>query len=263
MNSTVDYAHVWGQILENTEAINNIVTAICTIVATIVAILTYRKAKSTIFQSEVAKHQTTLIMDILNLFMLNSNMPFMHQIYDNIVMCNIYEHSKEYGIPLVPLADDEQEQTEIVKEMEELRAGYEILDMSNIKPFDNLFQPELNFLRTVEKNQKLDFHFDVVFLTKDFFNLLKALKNYISNPFLPKALKEPLECLVADIEHNITNPMARVLERNLQILLDENENREFWHQAVFNEFLHQSDRIDHTPLINSLIEKMRNYLKIE
>ncbi len=69
-----------------------------TCAATFVAVLTYRKAKKTIFQPAVVKRQTELMVELLDYLHTNTSGLFMLEVYYEIIECNLHYQLEEIGI---------------------------------------------------------------------------------------------------------------------------------------------------------------------
>ena len=87
-------------VINNINWVKDIFWVLFTLVASIVSIKTYMKAKSTILQplrTEVAKRQTDLLLELLSLFMDKENDFFMKVDYISIVNANILLSMDSYG----------------------------------------------------------------------------------------------------------------------------------------------------------------------
>ena len=248
-------------LLNNSSVISDVIVAICTIIATVLAVITYKKAKATILQSEVAKQQTTLLIEILNMFSGEDRTIFMQKIYHDIMICNLYEYCGQYGCEVTPYPLNECDVEEI-PDFEKLRAGYIILKENAVIAFNDVFQPELNSENNSENEEK-DFQLDVLYVTKDYQNMYFKLKAYAENPFMPEIFVPIFKELIDQIEHNLKKPFARVFETNFPIIMRQTEHDVIWQQALLNEFNHQKDKKDHTQLIDKMIKQMREYLNIK
>lgn len=252
----------------NSQQFKDITSALCTVFATFIAWLTYRKAKSTLFQSEVAKEQTRLLIEILNIFIRDKNM-FMNSIYYDIILCNLSEHSKEHDseISFFPINDDANianETAGFLNGVQGMRNGYYILnlDTSGVGVFTDVLQ-ELRGDDSEEQGEDFnDFTLGLIYITQSFVDLRSSLENYIYNPFLPSFVQNQLTLLLRQIECNIKGPLAKVFESNFKRIMQSSIDQ-VWPQAIHNDFLHDPSRIDHTPTIDSLILGVRKYLRID
>lgn len=263
---------MWNWIVENIATIKDLLWIVFTFVATVVAILTYKRARYTLLQplkSEVIKRQTELLIEVLDFF--DSNLIFSAKVdYMTIVSLNMYKLIEEFGFVL---NDDS------INEINEKLGGalftknsgiISSIEKSNVFDKDTSEKDE-EYLK-VSKQRYEDAKsgkvtIDVVYVTKNYIFFSKALNEYISNPFMPQTVKILLEKIKRDINYNLTQALKNVLEEFV-IELCSSKNSPSKQQplkinadGLYNVFNRQS--IHHQAEIDKIKTVIREYLMID
>ena len=267
---------MWPWLINNLETIKDILWIVFTFAATVVAILTYRRARFTLLQplhTEVIKRQTDLLVELLD-FLYDDGVNFYFKIdYMGIVACNSYLLLKEYGFIL---KDDE-----IGKIVDENKGGMLILKESGTlssiklpsvfekKPDEQSVQNEIT-AHSKEKYEKAQSGFadiECLYLTKQFSDCMKTLDHFIDNPFIPSSIQQLLVELRNDIFYNLKVIMKTTLEQfiiqlcNIGSKASENDPLPIQHQAIYNSFQRKSRH--HQPKIDRIRKITREYLMID
>ena len=233
-------------------------------------ILTYRKAKLTIFQplrTEVVKRQTELLVEILD-FLSDDGTHFYFKVdYMGIISCNAYLLLKHYGFVL----SDES----VGKAVEENLSGMLILKESGVlKSFrlPNVFDDkDDDFNNDLDKEdyelaKQGIVELEVLHLTKCHDECMKRIDYFINNPFTPSSIQEALKKIVQNILYNLKYPLKQELI-NFVIELckrrgatSDNPIR-IEHNAIYNNF--QRISRDNKLLIEEIRKITRKYLMID
>lgn len=201
---------------QNSEWIKNLVTAICTIAGVIIAILTYKRAKASILQSEVAKQQTKKLNELLNLFN-GFKQVFLQNIYYEIIICNLYEYGKLVGIgfhlsnSLSSNEDDED------LELDKLRDEWLVLDASTERCFSDIYE-DMESKQTHKPANGFK-KIDTIYITRSFNEFYRRMLNYADDPFLPKFANKIIKEILKEVDSNLRGPLAHAFDNNLDMLL--------------------------------------------
>lgn len=266
---------MWTWVTNNITTIKDILWIVFTLAATIVAILTYRRARHTLLQplrTEVIKRQTDLLIELLD-FLYNGNLDLHFKIdYIGLITHNTLILMDDYGFVF---KDTNRE------EIKNQFSGVLILKKSG--SISSIELPSIftknNSSKNVEK-EKIDESKDKYFsakhgnvdleilrLTQSFVGFKSELKRFIDNPFMPTDIKKLLLKLNEDIEYNLKIVMKETLEDFIvQLCTTEhdfyNDNSLNIHlEAIYNNFQRKS--IHHQTVIDSIRETTREYLKID
>lgn len=263
---------MWNWIVENITTIKDLLWIVFTFVATLVAILTYKRARYTLLQplkSEVIKRQTELLIEVLDFF--DSSLIFSAKIdYMTIVSLNMYKLIEEFGFIL---NDDS------VAEIEKTLGGALFTKNSGIissieksDVFDkNTPDKDVEYLQSskqrYENAKNGNVTIDVIYVTKNYIFFSKTLNEYISNPFMPCTVKTLLEKIKSDIHYNLTQVLKKVLEEFvIELCSSKNspskqEPLKIHGDGLYNVFNRQS--IHHQNEIDKIKTVIREYLMID
>ena len=267
---------MWTWFVSNLEIIKDILWIVFTFLATLVALLTYRRARYTLLQplrTEVIKRQTDLMVELLE-FLYDDGINFFYKIdYMGIVSCNYYLLMKEYGFVL---KDDEVGKT-VDKNISGMLILKENGSISSIKlprvfektPDEQAVQKEI-IVHSKEKyeNAKLGIvDIECLYLTKQFSECDKMLKHFIDNPFMPFSIQQLLKELRNDIFYNLKVVMKGNLERFVIQLChigseaSEDKPVPIQYQAIYNDFQRKSKH--HQSKIDKIRKITREYLMVD
>ncbi len=268
MNFNIIIKWIWN----NLNAIKDILWIVFTLIATIITILTYRKARYTILQplrTEVIKKQTELIIDIMNLF--KSDNDLLNQLdYVNIICGNAYLLINEYGFILKNEIDIEDQ-----KKLDEMFVGFKVVNNSqqlndieviqafNDKEKKNNISKEEIAKSKYENLQKGIIDIALIEITKNYKEFQNKIINILENPFLPLEIKKSLEEII-NIDNANFKIIKIVLEKFLLDLMEKRKNKEEFSilpMGVYNNFNRQ--KLDNMEVINKLRNTAREYLMID
>ena len=270
---------MWDWIIANLASLKDAFWIVFTMVTTIVAVLTYRRAKATLLQplrSEVIKRQTDNLVHLLDfLDSKESNINLLID-YAGIIHCNIYMFSEACGFftEVKDMKEDDFQQN-----MKNHIAGMMLIKKEGpIKsivvpgPFDFLpkqteeeKKQEQNERRILYKNGVFDNEY--LLLTKEFNDFMRELSGFIHNPFTPTKIIKVLKELQKDIYYNINNPLQEEVKCFMQQMcgkmshLKENLPIQFKPMGVVNNFSRRAK--SHNESVKQLRKYIREYLMVD
>ncbi len=242
-----------------------------TCAATLVAVLTYRKAKKTIFQPAVVKRQTELIVELLDYLHTNTSGLFMLEVYYEIIECNLFYQLEEIGVG--PTRDN----NEVKERMSAIRNGWLIIKSDNVHKFEEICTPSdkaedenvKTYSETIEDIDDIDdngFTPSVIYVTNAFQEIKAILAKYAIDPFMPKVLQNLLKQLSSDIDRNIRGAITLTITYSINEILRIYKTSEYIDiepKAVYNHFCLSPIRIDHSFVLEDIIKISRKYLKVD
>ena len=267
--------NAWDWIEANMTTLKDLLWIVFTFIATLVAFLTYRRARFTLLQplrTEVIKRQTDLLVELLD-YLHDDGIHFSFKLdYMGIVACNSYLLMKEYGFIL---KDDE-----ISKTVEKNISGLLILKESG--PISSIELPSI-FENEKSKTKKEEVYarsekkyklakqgvveLESIHMTKQFSECSQKLAQFINNPFMPSAIQKLLKELMEEINYNLKVAMRSTLEEFVVLLCDKSDdaNEEnpisIQHRAIYNNFQRRSKH--HNAKIDKIRETTRMYLMVD
>lgn len=258
-------------IWNNISNIKDFLGIIFTLIATIIAVLTYKRARYTLLQplrSEVIKRQTDLFVKIMSVFSDESAL-LQDLDLDKIVTLNAFMVLDEFGY--------------ILSESEALRekckknfVGGIIVKRGN--QLDMFERPEalekskanedndtINLRKKVYEDLK-DGQIDIemIWLTKKYQETMEKYKNLATNAFLPKEIKELIDQIIRNICDDISIGLKQTLEEFVLNVYNKRKNSDEFNInfiGVYNDF--NVKRHTNSHLIDRIREKTRDYLMID
>lgn len=234
------------------------------VIGTIIAVLTYNRAKYTLLQplrAETIKKQFELFSELLELI---SN-DFESKInYPNMVTINVFCAIRDYGFIF-------SEDSTILKDIDKETQGWVHCGESNtvqaeiISTFENEKKDTLYQKNRYENLKKGIASIDRIYLTKPHSDTMSELRKLGKNPFMPKSIMQELLNIEKEIHINNTVIMKKELESfMLEFSKKYSENKiapKFNPIGVYNNFNHK--RIHHYQRIKKLRYELRRYLLID
>ena len=267
---------IWNWITTNITMIKDLLWIVFTFVATLVAFLTYRRARFTLLQplrTEVIKRQTDLLVELLA-FLHDDGVRFFLKVdYMGIVACNSYFMMKDYGFVL--------KNDNFGENIEANTCGLIILkergQLSSVA-LPKLFEQEKDpsneqeeILAKSEEKYRLAkqgvVELEYLHLTKQFVDCDQKLEYFINNPFMPSSIQKLLKELDEEIQYNLKVVMKSTLEEFITLLcnksndLSENKPLSVQYQAIYNNFQRKSKQ--HDANIEKMREITRAYLMVD
>ncbi len=254
-------------IKDNIGWIKDLGTLVLAVTATIISILTYRRARATLLQpirNEVIKKQSEILSNLLSFIRENESSIFRGLDYDNIARTNALIALEEHGFKF-------HKQESIKEEIAALTSHY------IIKPKGNRLD-EFEVLSPIsEKKEDID-------LSKERFELAKQGKASIvkltitkkhdifhkelihasENAFLPEVIQKELRQLLRDIHINLAENMITTLEDFINEYTAATRDGNYPNvqpSGVFNKFNRVA--INHDQQFNRLKSTIREYLRID
>lgn len=247
---------------ENMGIIKNFLWIIFTLIATIVAVLTYRRARLTFLQplrSEVVKRQIDEMIKLLD-FLNNKNLIEKLDYY-NILLGNFEVKMFELGF-----TDETVEKR--LKSYKEMFSGMYItkdtFDENRYYPITPFFDPS----KIENKKEKTDFELlkegivklHGINLTKKYIDCMNEFKKYIDSPIIPTRIKEKLELILHDIHENISEKIPMVIKSVILAAYEKQINNinTMGMVSLFTDVMKKHDE-----QIKELQKEIRDYLKID
>ena len=241
-------------------------------VATVLGILTYRRAKATILQpvrTEVVRKQSNILSELLALISGEEITAFD---YMQIIFVNVYSVLLDYGF----VFSNQKNLQEYLnsKRCAAIPCDAELFlrNVSVCQPFDDKRSKEetekeaadLQRKRYEEAKKGGVIVIDKVEITKDHVEFVKKLSDFAANPFMPASIQESLKDLLHTVDVNLTVHLKEVLEDFTKEFFrrDSSENKtDFSVDGVHNEFNHK--RFHHREQFDRIKEDIRNHLRID
>ena len=268
-------------IRENSNWIKDISTVIFTGTATVLAILTFIRAKATILQpkrTEVTKKQTEIISNFLTQTSENGDSLDTGLDYINLLNYNVELALRDYGLIEIEKSSDKY------KDYEQNIAGWiQFLDgdvfdyyfsKGSIVEYDKLIFEENDrarqkYYQSQAIKGKIEIH--RIFYTKRHEKFYLKCKDFWNNPFLPKDIHDVAIEIGKNIHINIHYDLRTILKTLIkeytQAKLDgktpdeEIFTEKFRHQTLYRVF--EKERKDHDKDFQILKERIRKHLRID
>ena len=245
-------------------------SVIFALVATIIAVLTYKRASKTFLQpirTEVIKKQSTLLTELLDLISTNKTIDDGLD-YIGIASLNVFMILNDYGFLF-------NNRDKIMDHCKQITSGWipcgdsnVIDDVQIVGMFDKL---EKEPACTLDLSKERYEHakqgiivIDKIYFTKRHFDYIKQLSYYLDTPFLPDNIQKILRKIILDISSNLTSKIKNILTifmlKFSEAYFKEGKCLPVQPVGVYNEFNH--DRIHHNIDLQLLKKEIRDYLKI-
>lgn len=257
--------------MDNISTIKDILWIIFTLIATVIAVLTYKRARYTILQplrSEVIKKQTELLIDIMEAFSDDNQLLLDLDLY-KIVTLNTYKILNQCGFVL---NGAEMLQKECDKH---LVGGLIVKRGGQLEMFEkpesihlygkNDAKAEIDFgSKFYESLKEGEFDIEIIYLTRKYYETMKRYQSLMNNAFLPKEMKTLLEKIIKNIYDDITINLKQLLEDFVCNVYEKRKNSEKFGintVGIYNEF--NEKRHDNSQLIAKVRARTREYLMID
>lgn len=249
-------------LIKNIGTLKDLLWIVFTLIATVVAVLTYRRARLTFLQplrSEVVKRQIDEMIKLLEFF--NNNNLEETVDYKNILLGNFEIKMNELGF-----VDEKSKQAlSHYKEMFVATAiTKDTFDEDRYYRITPFFDPN----KIGQKKKKTDYELlkegivkiHGIHLTKKYIDCMNELNKYLNSPIIPTRIKEKLELVIVDIQKNITDIIPMVIK---SVILDANAKQEF-HMTLIGVYSYFCEIMKkHNEQIQELQKEIRDYLKID
>jgi len=259
----------------NISWIKDVFWIVFTLVATIVSIKTYIRAKSTILQplrTEVVKRQTDLLVELLSFLMDKQKDFFMKIDYIGLVNANVILSMRNYGY----LLNDNK----IYNEADRQVVGFIVLKKEG--QLDNVELPEMitkaRETKNDVKNEQLEkgkkklllaregkVNLEYLYITAQHQETMEKVKQFLSNPFMPASIQRELSRLLREISFNLMVILPPEIEKFIIELSKTQCNPDnpisFNPLAVYNNFQRKSNH--HRETIQNIVKLIREYLMVD
>lgn len=267
------------EILKNNSSwLKDISTIVFAATGTLIAILSYRKARNTIFQPEVVKIQTRVLTDFLKSFTTDGNSLDKSIDYLNIYMYNVDLTLREYN-----LADIDRISEKYVEYEQNIAGWFQFLENDiydfilvedSIEGYDKLIFNANNkaYQKHYEKKASEGvFKIHRIFYTKKYALFHKKLRDLSNNPFMPLEIQK----VANQIGENMTINLHHVLKSLLSTLVKEtfvalNDKKTNNYEVITENFkyktlwrIYEKERNQHDKDFELLKKKIREHLKID
>lgn len=261
-------------IIENISWIKDMLWVIFTLIATAIAILTYRRARYTLLQplhSEVVKRQTELLMNLLEFLPGEKGEIDFAIDYEGILVYNAHKLLElcDYKLTDESIGENVHKNSGgfmLLKELEELKNFFVPYDSFNLDE-KTILKRQADYRKHIKK-QIVEDHvveLEVIYLTKKHSDTIAEFKKFRDNPLTPKIIQNCLSQFLDDIDYNIKVPLLSELSMFIlnaaTIASDKNSPIKFTYQALYNDFIRQ--RRSHAPIIKELTNNIRKYLLVD
>lgn len=243
------------------------------VTATILAILTYLRAKETILQpvrTEVIQKQSRLMIELLEyLDSRSKDFPGDGIGYLDLVGFNLFNWARLFGFRFNHGKDLENTMTELSANAAKIfKDTIQLSDLEVVQPFNNKNRTDEELDRQAEKmwyerGSSGDYRIDRVFLTKQYVEYTSTLEKYKNDPFTPSIIKTSLDKLLFEIQTNIETDLRSQIQDFVKVLFKTTDKSgfNFSPAGVYNDFNHK--RVRHDATLKELRENVRKYLKID
>jgi hypothetical protein len=263
--------YIYTIFIDNINLIKDIIAIMVSVIMTVIAILTYRKAKYTLLQplrTEVVKKQTDILLDV-SLY-LKGYSKDSYDYYHEVILINIPSILKEYGFML---NQNQEEQNQKYKRIICSRSK----NLESVEVISTFCGSRNNHIDSNEKSSiqiskekferlaKNDVDLETIAISEKFDLLLNHFNELSDNIFLPTSIKNSLDELITEINQNISI-IKIVLENFLLEIYKQYKNNEQNHLAfnpvgVCNEFNRVC--VNHRTSIRKILTEARLFLRIE
>ena len=265
----------------NLTSAKDIATIIFYLITSVIAMLTYRRAKATILQpkrTELIKKQTEIFSNFLSFINQNENSIDNGLDYVNLFGNNVDLVLRDFGLIEIDKVSEDylQFNSNISGWIQFLENDIHnfIFAKGNLEDYDKLIFEIDNrarqkyYQKCLEENK-----FDVyrIFYTEKHEKFYKTLREFAFNPFLPSDVQKLALQIGKDLQEN-THVVLRVLLKKLVLeYSNANNNKESINQIILApEFSHQTlyrvfekERIHHDKLFEELRKLIRKHLNID
>lgn len=252
--------------------IKDLFTIVFTGAATLIGILTYKRAKATVLQpirTEVVKKQSAMLSELLTVISQEEMNAFD---YIQIVSVNIYSVLIKYGFYF----SNQKELEELInsKRCAAIPCGEDniLKDFTLYQPFDSEQNREKAKREAFELRKKEYENamkegiiiIDSIIITNEHATFVKKLRDFVTNPFMPSNIQEILKDILHAVNVNLTVHLKQTLEEFTKEFFKRHsleDNSPFSVLGVWNEFNHK--RFDLREQFDGIKKAIRNHLRID
>ncbi|MEO2190319.1 hypothetical protein [[Clostridium] innocuum] len=253
---------IWNWIWANLTSIKDLLWIIFTLIATVIAILTYRRARFSLLQplrGEVVKRQIDEMIELLEFLStddLDTKIDYM-----NILQGNFELKMSELGFK-------DKKSEERLEHYKSIFVGSYItkdtFDDNRYYAAGPFFNP--NDIKEVKEKSDYDLleegivKLHGISITEQHTKCMNEFQKYINSPIIPTELKNKLVTITNDISDNITNKIPFVI-KGVILVFHKEKKESIQPMSILSLF--SEVRIKHNEQIKELREEIREYLKID
>lgn len=262
-------------------SIKDITTIIFYIIASVITILTYLRARATILQpkrTELIKKQTEIFSNFLSFINENENSIDNGFDYVNLFIYNADLILREFG-----LIELDNKSEKIIKYNSNISGWIQFLETDiyefifvkgNLYDYDTLvFEKDNRERQKYYQKCLAENKFEVyrIFFTSKHEKFYKTFREFANNPFMPSEVQKLTFQIGKDLQENIQIVLRSLLK---QLVLDYSNaisqkgncnklvlNEEFRHHDLYRIF--EKERIKHDKLFEGLKKNIRKHLNID
>jgi hypothetical protein len=265
----------------NSQLIKDMFTIIFTGTGTVLALLTYRRARATVLQpkrTEVIKRQTDALSNFLSLISKNHNSIGSSLDYVSLFNYNVDLILRDYGF-----IEIDKESTSYQEYNSNIAGWIQFLDndvhnyifvKGSIKDYDQLYFEANDRKRQKTYNTRaIEGQVNVhrIFYTHKHIEFYEGLRDFVNNPFLPNEIHTVANSLAGDIYMNIHSYLKAILKKLIEeyskALIDKDYPYkiilapEYRHQELYRVF--EKERKKHRAHYDELKNKIREHLMVD
>lgn len=256
----VETVSIFQEFKNNTSFIKDIIYIVFLLTTSIVAILTYNRAKHTILQplkSEVIKKQITIFSDLILFLEDSKNFNFYQIISLNVVsFINKFETHRAY-------IEYNQNLSNILSTYKG-SFGLDISDRDILN--EDVLDGDFHKLK-FEKSGR--FVVSEILLDNDDIHMQTIILNLIKNPLIPKKIRVSIEKAFNEYRESLRNVLPSILEvylNEIYIMIQKNEpisESNIIEKSIIINNLYNRARIKHEISTEKIKLEINKYLKIE
>ncbi len=263
-----------GFLKDNIGWIKDIFTIALALTATVISILTYRRARATILapiRNEVVKKQSEILSELLGFIREHENSIDRGVDYVNLAKLNTFVVLKEFGFLL-------KNQDEIDRSVEEMTALWIMVPKSNVledvevvgihsskKSDTEVKEDEIERRRRkYEAAKQGKAEITKIHITKKHEDYFNKISEYVDSPFLPNGIQTTLKEIQMDISENRSHRLIQTLEDFINSYVTNSSASSYKNvspDGVFNAF--NRNRVHHFQKLVQLKGEIRKYLRID
>ena len=258
-------------IKENISWLKDLFTLVFVGTGTIVAILTYRRARATILQpirTEVIKKQSEILSKLLQTLKDNNQSFEVGLDYVNLVQINVMLTLRDYGFVF-------KEHKELFENIKDSVVGWTPCGRTNIlkdveiigaitEPTEEKKKSEYG-TEKFNNLKKGEIDIDKIYLTKRHSEFVKMIKDFKGDPFMPTSIQQTMTELFNDINNNLATVLKGELEVFIidfsKVYFEKGNATKFDPVGVYNSYNHS--RVHHRQTFEKLKNEIRKYLRID
>lgn len=261
--------NVMNWIRENIAILKDILWILFTLIATVIAILTYKRARFTILQplrTEVVKKQTELFIEIMTVFADDSKI-LIDLDLQNLVVLNTFKLLSDFGYVTKEGEKLKQAFDKYLVGCSVVKKGNQLDMFERPKIFEDLNKDIDNFnvgKKLYDNLKSGNIDIELIYFTKKYDDTVSLYTNLSKNPFLPHEIKKLLDKIIENINFDISVTLKHTLEDFMLSVYKKSVDGEKINInsiGIYNEF--NAKRINNSKIVNEIREKTRNYLMID